>query len=180
MKTHGFNKQEWKKKKKKEKREEKNVSFSWKALRWGRCQREKQGRRGGHQIPTECQRWSRVESSGSWQQHVITQGKYSVRRTALCFCQTGHNSCTFKSVKLPASIQISKHLLLQKHLKKPHTSYSSFLLITSKAVSCNKTPSDISASFLTCQKKTFSWLCLHCKEFFFHFVLWGKQRRWGW
>lgn len=28
MKTHGFNKQEWKKKKKKEKREEKNVSFS--------------------------------------------------------------------------------------------------------------------------------------------------------
>lgn len=77
-----------------------------------------------------------------------------------CFCQTYHNSCTFKSVKLPASIQVSKHWLLLEHLKNPHK----LLLLTSKAVSCNKMPSDTSASFLTCQNKTFRWPRLYCKQ----------------
>lgn len=119
-----------------------------------------------------------------WEQRKLMTARnnpgkiFCQKKSPLCFCQADHNSCTFKSVKLPASLQISKHPLLPKHLKKPHTSYSSFLLLTSKAVSCNKTPSDISASFWACQNKTFRWLCLHCKHFFFHFVLWGKQMQW--
>lgn len=98
----------------------------------------------------------------------------------LCFCQTYLNSCTFKSVKLPASVQIAKHLLLLKHLKKPHTSYSSFLLLTSKAVSCNKMPSDNQYLFpwLARTKLLGDYACTVSS--FLHFALWEKQMHWSW
>jgi len=96
----------------------------------------------------------------------------------LCFCQMYHNGCTFKSGELPASVQISKHPVLLRHFKTPHTSSSSFLLIN-KAVSRNKMPPDTGTSFLTCQNKTFTWLRLYGKHLSSLCPL-GKHMHWSW
>lgn len=133
--------------------------------------RQKRRSSNSHLIPKMKQGWEQWKLMTA----CNNPGKILCQKNSpLYVCQTGHNCCTFKSVKRPASIQISKHLLLLKHLKKPHTSHSSFLL-TSKAMSCNKTLSNISASFLICQKKTFRWLCLHCRQFFFTLSFGGSR-----
>lgn len=63
------------------------------------------------------------------------------KNNPLWFCQTYHNSCTFKSAKLPASIRISKHLLLLEHLKiSPPQAATPFFFLQAKLCHVTRCP----------------------------------------
>lgn len=95
------------------------------------------------------------------------------------FCQTYHTSCTFKSVKLPASIRISKHLLLLKHLKKTHTQAATpFFFLQAKLCHVTRCPqTSMPLSWLARTKLLGDYACTVSS--FLHFALWGKRMYWS-
>lgn len=133
---------------------------------------EKRRSSNSHLIPKMEQGWERWELMTA----CNNPGKiFCQKNSPLSVCQTDHNSCTSKSVKLPCFNTDLKTPTAAQALKKTTHKLFLFLLLTSKAVSYNKTLSDISASFLTCQNKTFRWLCLHSKQVFFTLSFGGSR-----